>query len=105
MAGRAQRLTQILEMTTTRLQELGMNNSEVANSTSAIQKHIQRSMESVENSTNRQQNGNDPLMTALGRALQNNRVIRRYFGDGRQMIEFSSSMLAEVESQFAVDEG
>ena len=75
MAGRAQRLTQILEIVATRLQELGINH--VADGVSAIRKEVENSVESMEGSSNRKQDEQGLLMTALERALQNSRGIRR----------------------------
>lgn len=93
----------MLEITTTRLQELGMSN--VADIVSAIRKDVEASIERVETSTSQEKDDQALLMTALERALQNNREVRRYFGDMTQTNAISRSILAEVEGQMAAEDG
>lgn len=63
--------------------ELGMVESDVAAGVSAIQKGIDKSLNSIENFASGKRNAEAPLMTTLERALQNNRGVRRYFGERR----------------------
>lgn len=76
-----------------------MIESDIAASVSTIQKGIDESLKSIKTSASGKRNAEAPLMNALGRALQNNRGIRRYFGDGRQVNGFSTSILVQMETQ------
>ena len=90
-----------------RLEELGMAQMDTTNAISRIEQEVGAALRSNKDVPRKKkaEATTAPLLTALGKAMQGNRAIRRYLGDGNQVDGFVNNLLMDVEERIAVDSG